>query len=65
MGIPRSGAAVRTGFIATLLFVVLSGSSLCNASAIFSLSGDWSNTTNPNGPWSYNQASNPLPLVSS
>jgi hypothetical protein len=29
----------------------------------FSLSGDWSNTTNPNGPWSYNQASNPLPLV--
>jgi hypothetical protein len=30
----------------------------------FSLSGDWSNTTNPNGPWSYNQGSTPLPLVS-
>jgi len=32
-------------------------------SAAFSLSGDWSNTTNPNGPWSYNQGSTPLPLV--
>src|SRR5260370_12341194 len=31
--------------------------------AVFSLSGDWSNTTNPNGPWSYNQGSAPLPLV--
>lgn len=30
----------------------------------FSLSGDWSNTTNPNGPWSYNQGGTPLPLVS-
>jgi hypothetical protein len=28
------------------------------------LSGDWSNTTNPNRPWSYNQGSTPLPLVS-
>src|SRR5260221_5955564 len=32
-------------------------------SAAFSLSGDWSNTTNPNGPWSYNQGSTRLPLV--
>lgn len=30
----------------------------------FSLSGDWSNTTNPNGPWSYNQGGTPLLLVS-
>jgi hypothetical protein len=30
----------------------------------FSLSGDWSNAANPNGPWSYNQGSTPLPLVS-
>jgi 6-phosphogluconolactonase (cycloisomerase 2 family) len=29
----------------------------------FSLSGDWTNTTNPNGPWSYNQGNTPLPLV--
>lgn len=29
----------------------------------FSLSGDWSSTTNPNGPWSYNQGTTPLPLV--
>lgn len=37
---------------------------LATASAkTFSLSGDWSNTTNPNGPWSYNQGSSPLPLV--
>ncbi|PYT63153.1 MAG: hypothetical protein DMG35_05105, partial [Acidobacteria bacterium] len=33
-------------------------------SAVFSLSGNWSDTTNPNGPWSYNQGSTPLPLVS-
>ena len=30
----------------------------------FSLSGDWSNSNNPNGPWSYNQGSAPLPPVS-
>lgn len=29
----------------------------------FSLSADWSNTSDPNGPWSYNQGSVPLPLV--
>jgi len=29
----------------------------------FSLSGDWSNTTNPDGPWSYDQGTVPLPLV--
>jgi sugar lactone lactonase YvrE len=29
----------------------------------FSLSDNWSSTTNPNGPWSYNQGSAPLPLV--
>jgi hypothetical protein len=27
------------------------------------MSGGWSNTTNPNGPWSYNQGNTPLPLV--
>jgi len=30
---------------------------------VFSLSGNWSNENNPNGPWSYNQGSTPLPLV--
>jgi hypothetical protein len=33
------------------------------ASTTFSLSGDWSNTTNPNGPWSYNQGTHVLPLT--
>jgi hypothetical protein len=31
----------------------------------FSLSGDWSNTKNPNEPWSYNQGTTSLPLVES
>jgi sugar lactone lactonase YvrE len=34
-----------------------------SSSISFSLSGNWSDTTNPSGPWSYNQGSNPLPLV--
>jgi len=29
----------------------------------YSLSADWSDATNPNGPWSYNQAASPLPHV--
>jgi hypothetical protein len=33
------------------------------ASTTFSLSGNWSNTSNPNGPWSYDQGTKPLPLV--
>jgi hypothetical protein len=48
-------------------FAMLGVMSICTAASAattFSLSGDWSNTTNPNGPWSYNQGSTPLPLVS-
>lgn len=44
--------------------VVALGTVAASASATtFSVSGDWSNTMNPNGPWSYNQGSTPLPLV--
>jgi hypothetical protein len=31
--------------------------------AVYDLSSDWSNSSNPNGPWSYNQGSTPLRLV--
>lgn len=33
------------------------------ASVVYDLSSDWSNSSNPNGPWSYNQGSTPLPFV--
>jgi hypothetical protein len=36
---------------------------VAGASTTFSLSANWSDTTNPNGPWSYNQDTKPLPLV--
>ena len=38
-------------------------SSLASAST-WNLKSDWSNVSNPNGPWSLNQGSTPLPLVS-
>ena len=49
---------------AALLWVVSIGWTASASTLTFSLSGDWSNTTNPNGPWSYNQGSTSLPLVS-
>lgn len=33
------------------------------AATTFSLSGNWSNTANPNGPWSYDQGTQALPLT--
>src|SRR5215472_10203317 len=52
---------LKFAVLAGLILVAISGDAL--AATIFSLSGNWSNTTNPNGPWSYNQGSTPLPLV--
>ena len=49
-------------FVAATLLLGVSISSAASAQ-VFSLSGNWSNKTNPNGPWSYNQGSTPLPLV--
>jgi len=54
-------------FVSARIIVALFGLATAIAapaqSRTFSLSGDWSNSTNPNGPWSYNQGSTPLPLV--
>ena len=54
-------------FISARIMVALFGLATAIAapaqSRTFSLSGDWSNSTNPNGPWSYNQGTTPLPLV--
>ena len=47
-------------FFPMLLFAAFA--STVNA-AVYDLSSDWSNSTNPNGPWSYNQGSTPLPFV--
>jgi hypothetical protein len=51
------------GLTARVVLCVLSICGLAAASTTFSLSGDWSNTTNPNGPWSYDQGTKALPLV--
>lgn len=55
--IPLPGTAAIVG----ILFLSICGAAA--ASTTFSLSGNWSNSTNPNGPWSYNQGTKPLPLV--
>jgi hypothetical protein len=52
---------VRLAALAGFFMVSICGSA--SAATTFSLSGGWSNTTNPNGPWSYNQGTNALPLV--
>lgn len=49
--------------IAVAALCVLCFCGAATASTTFSLSENWSNTTNPNGPWSYNQGTNPLPLT--
>lgn len=51
-------------FVALVPLTVVLVTSYASAAATFSLSGNWSNTINPNGPWSYNQGTTPLPLVS-
>lgn len=57
---------IRLARISSLILLVWLASISWTASAsTFSLSGDWSNTNNPNGPWSYNQGNTPLPSVPS
>jgi hypothetical protein len=55
-----SWPVVSSGHLFLMLFAAFSGT--VNA-AVYDLSSDWSNSSNPNGPWSYNQGSTPLPLV--
>jgi hypothetical protein len=44
------------------LLVFFIGTALSRAD-IFDLTADWSNDSNPNGVWSYNEGNNPLPHV--
>lgn len=48
-----------TSFLAISLFFGISG----RADVVYNLSADWSNISNPNGPWTYRQGSSALPLV--
>lgn len=57
---PFSWPVVASGHLFWMLFVAFLGT--VNA-AVYDLSSDWSNSSNPNGPWSYNQGSTPLPFV--
>jgi hypothetical protein len=45
---------------AIVFFFVASG----RASTIYDLAGQWSNTSNPNGPWTYREGTSALPLIS-
>lgn len=46
--------------LALLCALAISGAASATS---FSMSAGWSNTKNPNGPWSYNQGNTPQPLV--
>jgi hypothetical protein len=46
-----------------LTMAVCSFAAKTQAGTIYSLAGDWSDVSNPNGVWSYNEGSNPLPAV--
>ncbi len=48
--------------LAILLHLIISPSTAL-ALPVWDLSADWSDATNPNGVWSYNEGSNPLPHV--
>lgn len=52
----------RIILMAGIWTLLLFGAVQASASSIYDLANDWSNTSNPNGPWSYNGGSNPLPL---
>jgi len=58
-------AVSKTLTAATVMIIVTLVLASAAAAAVqrLSLSGNWSNTANPNGPWSYNQGSSALPLV--
>jgi hypothetical protein len=59
----RETSRMRLPKLAAVALIWLVSISRPASAKTFSLSGDWSNTTNPNGPWSYNQGTTPLPLV--
>src|SRR5688500_12070288 len=49
--------------VGCLLVVSILGEQKTNAQVLYDLSADWSDTNNPNGPWSYNGVDGlPLPV---
>ncbi len=54
---------MKTITVLALVSLCLAAMSQSASATNFSMSGQWSNTTNPNGAWSYNQGTTPLPLV--
>jgi hypothetical protein len=49
-------------YLILLVIVVLAFPGSVGAT-VYDLKTDWSDTTNPNGPWTYNQGVTPLPLI--
>lgn len=43
---------------------LIAAASSAGAATVWDLKSDWSETSNPNGPWSYNNDSSPLPHIS-
>src|SRR5579863_4099858 len=50
--------------LSTIGFVLTFGARIASAQD-YNLSSGWSNTVNPNGPWSYTEGASALPLVAS
>jgi hypothetical protein len=54
-----AGRFIITSVTAAWVFLLVSGSSRA-AQTVYSLNGDWSDTANPNGAWSYNNNETPI-----
>ena len=56
-------SSMRIDRILSATLILFLASPICNAEDVFDLSTDWSDSTNPNGEWTYREGSNALPLV--
>ena len=45
------------------ILLVITSTLVAPAATVYDLAADWSDTTNPHGPWSYNEGANPLLLA--
>jgi hypothetical protein len=52
---------IQLVLVATLTTVLLLGATTSAHASLYDLTTDWSDSLNPNGVWSYNQGSTPLP----
>src|SRR5580704_12506912 len=53
----------RGNTMRNIMMCLVCAAGTCGA-ATYNVTADWSNSANPNGPWSYNQGSTPLPFQS-